>query len=341
MEISRNQTLFWKKKEIISFILSVLVLFIHISSITKYSQSGTGVSEINEKFSFFFQQSITHFAVPMFFMLSGITFFKDYDNKKYCNKIKSRVRTLVIPYLFWNGIWMIFNIFCSYSFVSRFFVSREPFVLNFVNVFHGIVFYKYNIPFWFIFNLIVFSVAAPLFYFIIRNKYVGICFIVLLSILTIFKVQIPESIFFSSTSIIYYLIGAIVGRHYFNFIAKRSNDKCRYGSLIFLVVYIALKNIFPPQINSYKSILEVIFFTLSAYALWNIIDIFIDKIRMKKLYMRSFAIYALHINIAAIITNMIYLLGSKSEWMVIPNFVITAILTVILINIICTLLEKF
>ena len=105
---SKNDALFWKKKEYISFLLSILVLFIH----THFADtiiSDCLISVVNNKVSYFFSDSITRFAVPMFFVLSGISFFKDYNNKKYLSKIKSRLFTLVIPYLLWNTIWMLWE----------------------------------------------------------------------------------------------------------------------------------------------------------------------------------------------------------------------------------------
>ena len=91
----QNETLFWKKKEFISFVLSILVLFIH-SYFAPNIVNESFVSLFNHKFSFFFSRSITQYAVPMFFMLSGASFFKGYNNKKYPKKIKSRIYTLVI-----------------------------------------------------------------------------------------------------------------------------------------------------------------------------------------------------------------------------------------------------
>ena len=117
-----NDAHFWKKKEYISFLLSILVLFIH-SYFAQEIVDDSLISVINHKVSFFFSRSITAFAVPMFFMLSGISFFKGYSNKKYFKKIKSRLFTLVIPYLLWNTIWLLWEIFTSYSFVSSFSAS--------------------------------------------------------------------------------------------------------------------------------------------------------------------------------------------------------------------------
>ncbi|MBQ2389657.1 MAG: hypothetical protein II305_06355, partial [Clostridia bacterium] len=81
--------------------------------------------------------------------------------------------------------------------------------------------------------------------------------------------------------------------------------------------------------------------TLSAFALWNITDIFIDKVKQRKVYSRSFAIFAMHINTSAIITKLIFQCLPKSEWMAIPNFISTVILTLFLINVICSVLEVF
>ena len=87
---SNREDLFWKKKEFVSFLLSILVFFIH-SYFSQEIVSDRFVSVLNHKVSYFFSCSITRFAVPMFFMLSGITFFKGYNNKKYFAKIKSRL----------------------------------------------------------------------------------------------------------------------------------------------------------------------------------------------------------------------------------------------------------
>ncbi len=342
MNLSTNrETLFWQKKEFISFVLSVLVFFIHISTFSQYASSGNFISIINAKFSYFFKESITRFAVPMFFILSGITFFKDYDNKKYFGKIKSRIHTLIIPYLIWNVIWMIFEIICSYTFVSKYFIGREPFTLSFINILKGIFFYKFNLPFWFIFDIIIFSFAAPLIYVIIKNKYVGLFAVILLSVLSIFGIQIPSSVFFSPTSIIFYMIGAIIGKHFFDFTFRKTTKITQYSSVIFLTIYIVLKNIFRIQTNSFTLFLSVIIFTLSSFAVWSITDIFFDKIKPRAIYSRSFAVYAIHLNISSVITKLIFLILPKSEWFAIPNFIITTILSFILINFVCYLLDKF
>ena len=164
----KNDSFFWKKKEFISFLLSILVFFIH-SYFAQEITDTSFISVVNHKVSYFFSCSITRFAVPMFFMMSGITFFKDYNNKKYLAKIKARLFTLVIPYLLWNTIWMLWEIFTSYSFLSKL-ATSEPYPLTITSILKGIFFYNCNIPFWFIFDLIIFSFLAPIVFLIIKTS---------------------------------------------------------------------------------------------------------------------------------------------------------------------------
>ena len=191
---SKNESIFWKKKEFISFLLSILVFFIH----SYFAQEIIGdsfISVVNHKVSYFFSRSVTQFAVPMFFMMSGITFFKGYNNKKYLPKIKSRLLTLVVPYLLWNTIWLLWEIFNSYSFLARFSANGEPFPITLISILKGIFFYGCNNPFWFVFDLIIFSFAAPIVFLIIKNKYVGIISVIILSIVSVFGIHLPISVF--------------------------------------------------------------------------------------------------------------------------------------------------
>ncbi len=339
MEI-RNEAIFWKKKEFLSFLLSILVFFIH----SNFAQENLGngfISVINQKTSFFFSSSITQFAVPMFFMLSGITFFKGYDNKKYLRKIKSRVFSLIIPYLLWNTVWLVWEILCSYSFISKFSAASEPYPLTITSILKGIFFYGCNGPFWFMFNLIIFSLAAPIVFLIIKNKYVALVSVIGLSILAFFGIHIPKEVFYSPISIIFYILGAIIGYHYFDFASKKSSKATQIASIILLTAYILAKNIVSQELHVDNYLTEVIVFTLCAYALWNITDMFIEKIKSRPIYRRSFAIYAMHLNLALIILKVISILLPQSEYFEIPKFIIMIVSTLIIINLVCAFLERF
>lgn len=336
---SDNDILFWKKKEYISFLLSILVLFIH-SYFAPDVADNSFISVVNHKVSYFFSYSITRFAVPMFFMLSGISFFKDYDNKKYFKKIKSRLFTLVIPYLLWNTIWMLWQIFTSYSFLAKF-STGEPYPLTFTSILKGIFFYECNIPFWFIFDIIVFALAAPLVFLIIRNKYIGILAVVGLTIASLLGIYVPEAVFYYPMSLVFYLIGAIIGYHFFGFAAKKSSKPMKITSVIFLSAYILAKNIVPQELHIDNYLIQTVVYTLSAFSLWNIVDIFIERIKPRAIYKRSFAVYAMHLNIAIIILKIFSFCLPENPWLEIPKFITMVVLTLVIINCICSFCEKF
>ena len=337
---SRNDALFWKKKEFISFLLSILVFFIH-SYFAQTIVSDSLISVVNHKVSYFLSCSITRFAVPMFFMMSGITFFKDYNNKKYLSKIKARIFTLVIPYLLWNTIWMLWEIFTSYSFLARFSENSEPYPLTLINILKGIFFYGCNIPFWFVFDLIIFSLAAPLVFLIIKNKKIGIICVICLSIVSLFGIHLPMGIFYYPMAIVFYLIGAILGYHFFDFAARKSSKKVQIASCVFLATYILAKNIAPQEIHIDNYLTQTIVYTLAAFSLWNIADLFIEKIKPRAIYQRSFAVYAMHLPVAIVILKILSFCTPKNEWLEIPKFIIMVVATLAIINFACALLEKF
>ena len=335
-----NETLFWKKKEFISFLSSILVLFIH-SYFAQDNINNSLASVINHKFSFFFSRSITQFAVPMFFLLSGISFFKGYNNKKYLTKIKSRIHTLVIPYLLWNTVWMLWEILGSYSFISKFSAAGEPYPLTILNILKGIFFYGCNTPFWFILDIIIFSFAAPILFLIIRNKYVGIISVAGLSIISLLGIYLPIELFYYPMSIVFYMIGAIIGYHFFDYATLKSPKPIKIASIAFLSVYVLCKNIVPREMHITNYLIEVLVYSLAAFSLWNIVDIFIERIKPRAFYRRSFPIYAMHLNVAIVILKILSIFIPQNEWLEIPKFIIMVICTLTFINFTCAFLEKF
>ncbi|WP_072542388.1 acyltransferase family protein [Bacteroides mediterraneensis] len=76
----------------------LLVIFIH-ADFRKYLPSSINT----ESFDLWMQittRILVQNAVPIFFFLSGFLFFLKKDTFK--NKLKSRFRTLFIPYIFWT-----------------------------------------------------------------------------------------------------------------------------------------------------------------------------------------------------------------------------------------------
>lgn len=91
------------ESKVISFLrfpLCVGVVLIHVNVIPN-----AGSTPIYDSIHLIFREVIARVAVPLFFMFSGYFFFYksvDFCFLDYKMKLRKRIRTLLIPYLFWN-----------------------------------------------------------------------------------------------------------------------------------------------------------------------------------------------------------------------------------------------
>lgn len=162
----------------------------------------------------FFSQGCCRVAVPIFFFISGYLFFthlQEWNTTVWREKIKRRVKSLLIPYVMWNIIAMLFDLFLQ----CRFWLLKggpEPDFLTWFEKAGGWFFLwdtgnaaPYNLPLWFIRNLIVLVVLSPLiFYFVKKAKSVGLLLMGVLYVADIW-VKIPG---FESSGFMFFTLGA-------------------------------------------------------------------------------------------------------------------------------------
>lgn len=332
---------FWDKKTFVTYLLSVLVFLIHISTFANYSYDTTVGATIISIVEKFLTKVITPVAVPLFFIISGALFYRNYNNDKYMQKIKSRLKTLVIPYFLWNILNMVFCIITSYTFVQKYFIGREKFVITLTNVLKAVFLYDCNKQFWFIFCLIVFALAAPVIYFFIKNRYVGIITIIVLIILDYLNIGLSERVFFSIDSIIYYIVGAFIGKHYFSLFSEKSDKKKAFFGVGLLMIAFTVESIYVYNSLEMIKLVKIPFLIVYSYALWTTVDLFIDKIKIRAFMKHSFFVYAMHVNVSAIITKFLWILLPKNYVFAVPNFIITLVCTLFLIELSCCILQKF
>ena len=148
-------------------------------------------------------------GVPAFFFISGFLFF--YSSKVYSQKIQSRVHTLLIPYLFWNGLILMAYVLlwlmgkpmlimgksiADYDLVDflRTFIDRGSWDSG-----NGV---PMLCPYWYIRNLMVICVFSPIIYY-------GIRYLKWIPILALFVwwISIPYNGMIAS-SLLFFSIGA-------------------------------------------------------------------------------------------------------------------------------------
>ena len=162
------------------FPLVVFVIFIH-----NYQQTVSVPGSIigNENYmpiyhliSELFSKTLGSIAVPLFYIIAGFLFFINvelFSIKCYRDKLKSRVRTLLIPYLFWNIATIAFYYTCYAIPPIRLLMNVTPefsvsYFLKSLWMFHGGE-YPIAYQFWFIRDLMVISIMSPIIYFAIKK----------------------------------------------------------------------------------------------------------------------------------------------------------------------------
>ena len=92
------------------FPLTVGVVFIHFSMADGFCYNGVVYGLNNPSFFFFvvnlFSEVLARVCVPLFFVISGFLFFYhlNFNRESYLKKLRNRVKSLLLPFIYWNII---------------------------------------------------------------------------------------------------------------------------------------------------------------------------------------------------------------------------------------------
>lgn len=162
------------------FPLIVGVIFIHsYSSVVNVSTGGIGVLSKNTPYlRELISQVFSRISVPALFFISGFLFFNNvsqFDFKLYLNKLKSRLRTLVVPMIFWNLLIILLYYFVqSLPRMAKLFSGNSKLIkdfstFDFFNQLFGLNTTPISYQFWFVRDLFIFCLFSPLLYFLLKK----------------------------------------------------------------------------------------------------------------------------------------------------------------------------
>ena len=257
--ISRG-TLLSETLEVLRFPLAVFILLLH-SSFEHEIKDGISIFEgwdapIYHRLDFIFSQNICNIAVPLFFLMSGFLFFKEgvLTIEQYKNKLRKRIKSLLVPYLVWNVI--IFFLYLTVQLLAPSMnTGRNKFIvdysfydylmsfwsMSFIN--EGGVSGPIDSPLWFIRDLMVMMVISPLFYWLIKKMTILLPISLVLTYIFGINTGIQG---FSMSALTFFSLGAYFGMIKFDFV-KISKD---YFKILFYLYFFLLTTLVLQMGNS-------------------------------------------------------------------------------------------
>lgn len=187
------------------------VIWIH-AAINKYVNCGTSVSFYYD----FLTRAMVLFAVPGFFMCSGFLFFLNYKGvESYKKKLVSRVKGLLVPYLFWITLTMLVTWLIQDGMgMARLFGAGNmklmhdftliEIVQSYWNVRDGAPFLS---TMWFLRDLMVCILLAPVLYQILKFGKVSLLAIMAFGIFAVLGFSYAN---IAMSSVLYFIMGGVL-----------------------------------------------------------------------------------------------------------------------------------
>lgn len=236
------------KITLITFVCSVLVIYIHVYNLTTYgidenSAGLGGMVYMIENYC----ATLLQIAVPMFFFISGLLFFRNFQIKDLPEKWRKRFFTVVIPYLAWCTIYYIYNVMCTNIPMIRDRLNRDIITPLSLQAWGRALWSDSYYTLWFLKNLIFFICLAPVIWLLIKNHWknvpTGLVALILLEIALsrgLLKTQYGNGLDI-------YMIGSYIGLNCSEYLDYR-NKKISIGALLY-----------------------ILFFLLTSFRFWNIV----------------------------------------------------------------------
>lgn len=347
-QIAPDYTDIFRTITFLRFPATILVVILHAYTTARNLTLGDADCYIH--LSYILSLCMGEMGVPLFFTISGFLFYNQYHNivSDYTNKLKKRIHSLLIPYLFWNAFMILFYwILQSIPHLNGYFSgSNLPVadydIMNFIRAFwdcgnwdegNGLPILQ---PYWYIRNLMVLNICSPILYGYIKHlKWVGI---LLPACCWIYAPHLALSL----SSVTFFCLGGLFSIHQMNIVPVMRNKR-KVFSFIFILSIITeyichfyTPGVYNPYLHRIVLITGIPFLASTALVLK-------DKFTIPPLLTNSsFLIYTIHLPIIIAIRKT----GSKlfpaaSDIMNVILYIASIILTSVICIAVYYLLNKY
>ncbi|RHV74940.1 hypothetical protein DXB05_03570 [Clostridium sp. OF13-4] len=137
-------------------------------------------------------QEILRVDIPCFIMLSAYLFYRNFTMKRLGEKLNKRLHSLLVPYLLWNTIYYVAYVAASRIPGLQTIANRTDLVITPSGAWQAITKYTFNPVFWFMYQIILLVLLAPVLYLFLKNIWTGAAFLLVLLVALFKGVALPE-----------------------------------------------------------------------------------------------------------------------------------------------------
>lgn len=234
--------------------------------------------------------TLAYIAMCWFFSLSGFLLLRNLSFKSYPEKIKRRVKSLLIPYFIWQ--FGVFALTCVMAVLRK---NLDFSSEMFKHLFYGVFLMKEWPPdgaLWYLYALFFLALLSPVLLIIFKNKKIGWIFVIAVTFF-VYRLNyvdnfITEHIYtygYLKNIIVYFpafLIGAFIG-YYSD--SSDGSDNIKYLISV-LLMSMLFEKLYPGFVNdSIGKILPILLLYFMPVT---------SHMRDRKIYKITFLIYAIH-----------------------------------------------
>lgn len=308
------------KLRVISFFALMLVFLQHAINAVGYI-APTSVFHLpltfNNVFQLFVGYGIAPVCIPLFFTISAYLMFHNYTRGRVVTKYRSRVKSLLIPYIAWNIVGILtLGLLQHLPIIGTYFLTFYTgdvwgktvgsYLMTILT--HGISFHL-----WFIFELIIYTLLTPIIYVAIRfaKHWLPIIIFCLWILGRSYNLYLV-----SWEHIGFYLLGAYFARYPQLFSSRISKTTLYmtlllWASVLFVKTYVTLGYL--PIIEPISVILHRVSLAFGFITIWYGYDHIATRLplaRLEYLSVYSFFVYAAHEPLLELLKKM--LIDSRS-----------------------------
>lgn len=304
-----------EKIKIFSFLLTILIVVLHVNMANLCTG---GISFLQQVMT----AEVTRIAVPLFYLISGFLFFINYQNtwSDYRRKLSSRTRSLLVPYVLFLlcgslGMFVLGHVYT----IEAFWTIVKNGILYSPPIFY---------PLWFLRDLYIMVLFAPIVYWVVKKVP-----IFLIVPIVVWLLGRNPFVFPMTEAMLFFSVGAFLTTKVE--CLEQTEHKGSWGFFFLWLFFCFLNRFISEYVIRLPYATHCVVLLLGIYAVWILYDKlyprFSESVKSAKIYKYSFFIYLLHEPILTIIKKTGLLIGGYSSWSIGLIYVISPILTLLIV----------